>query len=186
MSPVSSAGRRSTWQEAASTAACTSALQLLCCAAHCLGQTLNSDFSSPVFPYCWLQQDYFCFSEEKSQRPLSLVCLSKEESGIWLVLACYFDSTSLPFALLGSVSTSGLDQKSGKWPICRKKKMNSLLSAKCFVTLHQERQRIHSQDTVEFWPQCWAGLGILLIPNNLCCCSVRKTSPEHSGDPTKH
>lgn len=98
------------------------------------------------------------------------------------MLACYFDSTSLPFALLGSVCTSGLVQKSGKWPICS----NPLLSAKCFVTLHQEGQRIHSQDTAEFWPQRWASLGILLIPNTLCCCSVRKTSPEHGVDPTKH
>lgn len=118
----------------------------------------------------------------------SLVCLSKEESGICLVLACYFDSTSLPFALLGSVSTSGLGQKkveNGQFAP-KKKKLNLLLSAKCCVTLHQEGQRIHSQDTGEFWPQCWAGLGILLIPNNLCCCSVRKTSPGHGVGPTKH
>lgn len=102
------------------------------------------------------------------------------------MLACYFDSTSLPFALLGSVSASGLGQKSGKMANLQKEKMHLLLSAKCFVTLHQEGQKIHSQDTAELWPQCWAGLGTVLILNNLCCCSVRKTSPEHGIDPPKH
>lgn len=90
------------------------------------------------------------------QRPLSLVCLSKDESGIWLVLACYFDSTSLPFALLGSVSTSGLGQKSGKWPICRKKKKESTALSQVFCHLASRRAEDSQLSFRHSAGQAWA------------------------------
>lgn len=79
---------------------------------------------------------------DSCQQPLlSLVCLSKEESGIWLVLVCYFDSTSLPFALLGSVSTSGLGQKKWKMANFHQKKIESIAVSQVFCHLVSRRAK---------------------------------------------
>lgn len=57
-------------------------------------------------------------------------------------------------------------------------KRDPLLSGEHFATLHQEGQKMHAKDIVQFWPQCRAALDIVLALIHLCCCSVQKTSPE--------
>lgn len=55
-----------------------------------------------------------------------------------------------------------------------------------FATLHQEGQKIHTDDTVQFCPWRCAAPDILLTSIHPCCCSEQKTSPEHGVETAKH